>query len=100
MRFSRRIGKAEPQRIIVIGAGEVGFRIAQRLSMENQLVVVVDLNNAKLAQLADKRHQLFNADINQHRIRRGLFYLRKQRRKIRIPMPHCTIKYDFHRQLR
>ena len=49
MRFSYRIGKAAPQRIIVIGAGEVGFRIAQRLSRENQLVVVVDLNSAKLA---------------------------------------------------
>jgi trk system potassium uptake protein TrkA len=31
-------------RIVIIGAGEIGFHVAQRLSMENKDVVVIDKN--------------------------------------------------------
>ncbi len=44
-----RAHRAPQQRVIVIGAGEVGFRIAQRLSTESRQVVVVDLSADKLA---------------------------------------------------
>ncbi len=39
------------QKIIVIGAGEVGFRIAQRLSTESRQVVVVDRDPERLAHI-------------------------------------------------
>lgn len=38
---------------IVIGAGEVGFNIAQRLSEENHDVVVVDVNDTRLERCRD-----------------------------------------------
>ena len=38
---------------IVIGAGEVGFNIAQRLSEENHDVVVVDTNDSRLERCRD-----------------------------------------------
>lgn len=40
-------------RIIIIGAGEVGYHIAQRLAVENKEVVVVDLDADSLRKLAE-----------------------------------------------
>jgi len=40
-------------RIIIIGAGEVGYHIAQRLAVENKEVVVVDLSADALRKLAE-----------------------------------------------
>ncbi|MFQ5691734.1 MAG: Trk system potassium transporter TrkA [Nitrospinota bacterium] len=41
-------------RVIVIGAGEVGFHIARRLAEENQDVVLVDKSEAVIESIADK----------------------------------------------
>ena len=40
-------------RIIIIGAGEVGYHIAQRLAVENKEVVVIDLDDGALRKLAE-----------------------------------------------
>lgn len=40
-------------RIIIIGAGEVGYHIAQRLAVENKEVIVVDLSDDALRKLAE-----------------------------------------------
>ncbi|MFC1821056.1 Trk system potassium transporter TrkA, partial [Thermodesulfobacteriota bacterium] len=40
-------------KIIIIGAGEVGFHIAQKLSEENQDVVVIDKDPAKIKRITD-----------------------------------------------
>lgn len=40
-------------RIIIIGAGEVGYHIAQRLAVENKEVVVIDLSDDALRKLAE-----------------------------------------------
>lgn len=40
-------------RIIIIGAGEIGFRVAQRLSMENKDVVIIDKNAEALQRVND-----------------------------------------------
>jgi trk system potassium uptake protein TrkA len=40
-------------RIIIIGAGEVGFHIAQRLAVENKEVVVVDKSSEALRKIAE-----------------------------------------------
>ena len=39
--------------ILVIGAGEVGFNIAERLSKENKDVVIIDSNEASLERIKD-----------------------------------------------
>lgn len=41
-------------RVIVIGAGEVGFHIARRLIQENQDVVLVDQNESVIEQVSDR----------------------------------------------
>ena len=41
-------------RIIIIGAGEVGFHIARRLTAENKEVVVVDKNSEVLSRVAER----------------------------------------------
>lgn len=53
MRSFKREPKQAPQKIIIIGAGEVGFHIAQRLSQENKEVVVVDKSPNALKRLAE-----------------------------------------------
>ncbi len=40
-------------KIIIVGAGEVGYQIARRLSSENQNVVVIDLSEDALRRVAD-----------------------------------------------
>jgi trk system potassium uptake protein TrkA len=40
-------------RIVIVGAGEVGFHIASRLSKENKEVVIVDTNPAALRRVSD-----------------------------------------------
>lgn len=40
-------------KIVIVGAGEVGFHIASRLAMEHKDVVVIDLDPQALARLAD-----------------------------------------------
>ena len=40
-------------KILVVGAGEVGFHIANRLSSENKDVVVVDKNPDALRRISD-----------------------------------------------
>ncbi len=53
MRYFNRENKEAPLKSISIGAGEVGFHIAQRLSSENKDVVVVDRSPDALKRLAD-----------------------------------------------
>lgn len=40
-------------RIVIIGAGEIGFRVAQRLSKENKDVVIIDRNPAAIQRVTD-----------------------------------------------
>jgi trk system potassium uptake protein TrkA len=40
-------------RIIIVGAGEVGFHIARRLAVENKEVVVIDKNPAALKRVSE-----------------------------------------------
>lgn len=40
-------------RIVIIGAGEIGFRVAQRLSMENKDVVIIDKNVEAIKRVDD-----------------------------------------------
>ena len=40
-------------RILIVGAGEVGFHIAQRLACENKDVVVIDTNPEALKLFRD-----------------------------------------------
>ena len=46
----RRLKNSE---IVIVGAGEVGFHIAQRLSEEQKQVVVIDQNPDKLRRIED-----------------------------------------------
>ncbi len=50
--FSRNNTTA-PMRIIIVGAGEVGYHIAKRLSQENKQVVVIDVSAEALKRVAD-----------------------------------------------
>ncbi len=40
-------------RVIIVGAGEVGFNVARRLSGENKDVVVIDMNPKALSKVSD-----------------------------------------------
>lgn len=40
-------------RIVIIGAGEIGFHVAQRLSLEHKDVVVIDKNPEALRRISD-----------------------------------------------
>ncbi len=42
MRFFSRAPKVEQLKVVIVGAGEVGYHIAQRLTQESKQVVVVD----------------------------------------------------------
>jgi len=50
--FSREV-KAEHLKIIIVGCGEVGFHIAERLARENKQVVIIDRRPEALKRLAD-----------------------------------------------
>ena len=41
-------------KIIIVGAGQVGFHIASRLAYENKDVVVIDTDPAAIAQVSEK----------------------------------------------
>ena len=41
-------------KIIIVGAGEVGFHIASRLALENKDVVVIDNNSSSIQRVADQ----------------------------------------------
>ena len=53
MLFRRAPQKVEELKIVIVGAGEVGFDIAQRLSEEQKQVVVIDQNPDKLRRIED-----------------------------------------------
>jgi len=42
---------ASPMRIIIVGAGAVGFHLAERLALEGQDIVVIEANEEKAAEL-------------------------------------------------
>lgn len=52
-KFGGQSKKDQPLRVIVIGAGEVGFHISQRLAMENKNVVVIDTDPEALRRIAE-----------------------------------------------
>ncbi len=45
--------KAQHMKIIIVGCGEVGFHIAQRLAQENKQVVIIDRKDEALKRLAE-----------------------------------------------
>ena len=45
---------ANSMRIIIAGAGEVGFHLAKLLSMEGHTIVVIDQNNDKLTAISNQ----------------------------------------------
>jgi trk system potassium uptake protein TrkA len=53
MHLFNKGSRVDPLKVIIIGAGEVGFHIAQRLSQENKQVVVIDKNAAALRRIAE-----------------------------------------------
>ena len=53
MGYFNRDSKEAPLKVIIIGAGEVGFHIAQRLASEEKDVVVVDRNPDALKRLSE-----------------------------------------------
>ncbi len=53
MKLFNRGFKAEHLKIIIVGCGEVGFHIAQRLARENKQVVIIDRQAEALKRLAD-----------------------------------------------
>ncbi|MFV0420701.1 Trk system potassium transporter TrkA [Oleidesulfovibrio sp.] len=53
MRLFKKEPKAEQLKVIIIGAGEVGYHIAQRLTRENKQVVVIDQQPEALKRVAE-----------------------------------------------
>lgn len=53
MLFKRKAPKLEHLKIVIVGAGEVGFHIAKHLAQEQKQVVVIDQNLEKLRQLEE-----------------------------------------------
>ncbi len=53
MFFGRRSAKVEEQKIVIIGAGEVGYYVALRLAEENKQVVVLDSSAKALRRIDD-----------------------------------------------
>lgn len=53
MKLFGRESKARHLKIIIVGCGEVGFHIAQRLAQENKQVVIIDRSDEALRRLAD-----------------------------------------------
>lgn len=53
MFFSSKDPKVEDLKIIIVGAGEVGFNIAQRLAEEHKQVIVIDKNQEALSRVQE-----------------------------------------------
>lgn len=53
MAFFFGMGKSERKKVVIVGAGEVGFHIARRLTQENKEVTVIDLNPDRLKRITD-----------------------------------------------
>lgn len=53
MGFYTSTFKEHPLKIVIIGAGEVGFHVAQRLTLENKEVVVIDHDEDALARVKE-----------------------------------------------
>lgn len=53
MKFFNREVKVEHLKIIIVGCGEVGFHIAERLAQEHKQVVIIDRNADSLKRLAE-----------------------------------------------
>ncbi len=53
MRFFNRAPRVEQMRVVIVGAGEVGFHIARRLASESKQVVVVDQNPDALRRVSE-----------------------------------------------
>lgn len=45
--------KVERKKVVIVGAGEVGFHLARRLTQENKEVTVIDLNPERLKRITD-----------------------------------------------
>lgn len=45
--------KVERKKVVIVGAGEVGFHLARRLTQENKEVTVIDLNPDRLKRITD-----------------------------------------------
>lgn len=45
--------KVERKKIVIVGAGEVGFHLARRLTLENKEVTVIDMNPERLKRITD-----------------------------------------------
>lgn len=54
MWFKNKPGKTTHDKIVIVGAGEVGFHIAKRLAAENKPVVVIDKDPARLQRLEEQ----------------------------------------------
>ena len=50
-------------KIVIVGAGEVGFHIASRLAMENKDVVVIDVDSQALTRLSETKLRIIGAKI-------------------------------------
>ncbi len=53
MGLLRKTPKVSQLKVIIVGAGEVGYHIAQRLTRESKQVVVVDTNSGALKRIAE-----------------------------------------------
>ncbi|HJA08577.1 MAG TPA: Trk system potassium transporter TrkA [Candidatus Mailhella merdigallinarum] len=51
--FKEPVAPAARVRVVLVGAGEVGFRIAKRLAQDGKEVVVVDLDPERLSEIQD-----------------------------------------------
>lgn len=53
MRLFHREPRVEQMKVVIVGAGEVGYHIAQRLAQENKQVVVIDQNSDALRRISE-----------------------------------------------
>lgn len=52
--FFQRKAQAEADRIVIVGAGEVGFHISRRLAEEGKRVLVIDLDRERLSAVGEE----------------------------------------------
>ena len=50
----KRKMQAEENRIVIVGAGEVGFHIARRLAAEGKRVLIIDLDRDRLSAVEEE----------------------------------------------
>ncbi|MEG2171736.1 MAG: Trk system potassium transporter TrkA [Desulfovibrionaceae bacterium] len=53
MAFFFTKNRVERKKVVIVGAGEVGYHIARRLTQENKEVTVIDLNPERLKRITD-----------------------------------------------